>query len=147
MTACDIRYCSEDTRVTVKEVDIGMAADLGTLQRFPKVIGNSAWGREMVYTGRYANAAECCENGLFSRVFASKEECVDGAVELARVIAEKSPVAIVGIKKSLNYSRDHTVEQGLDFIRLWNSFAVQTEDLMNAVMASMQKTTPIFSKL
>ncbi|XP_072040135.1 delta(3,5)-Delta(2,4)-dienoyl-CoA isomerase, mitochondrial-like isoform X1 [Amphiura filiformis] len=147
ITACDIRMCTKDAWFTIKEVDIGIAADLGTLQRFPKIVGNDSLVRELAYTGRALPSEEAKEVGLVSRIFPDKEALMDGAMELAKVIASKSPVAVQGTKSSLVYSRDHSVNDGLDHVRVWNMSMLQSEDMMKAAMASMQKTDATFSKL
>lgn len=148
LTATDIRYCTSDAWFQVKEVDIGMAADVGTLQRLPKIIGSDSLVRELCYTCRKLEAAEALSCGLVSKVFDNKESMVNGAVELAALIASKSPVAVQGTKASLVYSRDHTVEEGLDHILNHNKSMLQSEDFVNAVMGQVSKDPSIeFSKL
>lgn len=146
-SACDIRYCSEDTYFTIAEVNVGLAADVGTLQRLPKIVGNDSVVRELAFTGRKMLAAEAKELGLVGRIFTTREECLDAARKLAQEIASKSPVAVVGTKVSLNYSRDHSVQEGLDHIKQWNSLHLLSEDVMKAAQATMMKTKPEFSKL
>lgn len=140
ITACDIRYCSADAWFTVKEVDIGLAADIGTLQRFPKIVGNDSLVRELVYTARKFSAQEANELGLvrlmddsiffrgsifsnfncfhfhLSKVLPDHESCVNESLELAKLIASKSPMAVQGSKVNLVYSRDHGVSSGLKYI-------------------------------
>ena len=99
-----------------QEVDIGLAADVGTLQRLPKVVGNDSLVRELVYTGRRFYADEAQRFGLVSRVFPDKEALLAGALEMAEMIASKSPVAVAGSKVNLVYSRDHSVPEGLKFV-------------------------------
>ncbi|ELT88828.1 hypothetical protein CAPTEDRAFT_153757 [Capitella teleta] len=149
ITSCDIRYCTKDAFFQIKEVDIGLAADVGTLQRLPKIVGNDSLVRELVYTARRFQSDEALSFGLVSRVFPDRDACVSGAIEMAELIASKSPVAVTGSKVNLVYSRDHTVQEGLDFVASasWNGCMVQTKDVMEAVMASMQKSTAKFSKL
>ena len=120
-SACDVRYASKDTKFTIKEVDIGLAADIGTLQRFQKVVGNDSWTRELCYTSRIFTPDEALEKGFLSKVLATQEECVQEAIKLATLIATKSPVAVTTTKQSLCYSRDHTVQEGLDHICWLNS--------------------------
>ncbi|GLV45570.1 Enoyl-CoA hydratase 1 [Carabus blaptoides fortunei] len=148
ITATDIRYCTSDAWFQVKEVDIGMAADVGTLQRLPRIIGSDSLVRELCYTGRKMEAAEALSCGLVSKVFDNKESMVNGAVELAALIASKSPVAVQGTKASLVYSRDHPVQDGLDHIANHNKSMLQSEDFVNAVMGQISKDPNIqFSKL
>ncbi|KAJ1560848.1 putative enoyl CoA hydratase, partial [Nowakowskiella sp. JEL0078] len=127
ITACDIRYCTANTKFSVKEVDIGLAADLGTLQRLPKVVGNQSAVREWCLTGRMFQANEALQFGLVNNIFENKEQMMVSVMELAAEIASKSPIALQGTKKILNYSRDHTVEEGLDYVAIWNSAMIHTE--------------------
>ncbi|XP_017042022.1 delta(3,5)-Delta(2,4)-dienoyl-CoA isomerase, peroxisomal [Drosophila ficusphila] len=148
ITAADIRYCTEDAFFQVKEVDIGMAADVGTLQRLPKAVGSQSLARELCFTGRRFEAAEAHSSGLVSRLFPDKESLVSGAVALAEVIASKSPIAVQTTKESLTYSLEHTNQQGLDHIRLINKLNLQSEDFAQAVGAQLTKDEkPVFAKL
>ncbi|KAJ7242286.1 Delta2-dienoyl-CoA-isomerase [Mycena rebaudengoi] len=100
ISACDIRYAAEGTQFTIKEVDVGLAADVG--------IANHSFMRELAYTSRMFSAAEAARLGLVSEVFSGgREEVVKAAIELAGVIAGKSPVAVSGTKRILMHSRDH----------------------------------------
>lgn len=147
ITACDIRYCSQDAFFTVKEVDIGLAADIGTLQRFPKIVGNESLARELVYTARRFSAEEAKQLGLVSKIMPDEESCVNESLELAKLIASKSPVAVQGSKINMLHARDHGVQAGLKYTASWNAGMIQSEDIMTAAMASMAKETPVFSKL
>ncbi|KAL5480116.1 hypothetical protein EMCRGX_G023738 [Ephydatia muelleri] len=147
ITACDIRVCSGDAWFQVKEVDLGLAADVGTLQRLPKVIGNDSLARELVFTARKLHADEALKVGLVSCVYPDRESLMTGALELASQIASKSPVAVQVSKINLNYSRDHPVDESLDSMANWNMAMLQSEDLLKAVQASMMKETPVFAKL
>ena len=121
VSACDIRYASKNTKFTIKEIDLGLAADIGTLQRFQKVVGNDSWARELAYTARYFDENEALKNGFISKISETPEECLNEAVKLAKFIASKSPVAVTTSKQSLVYSRDHSVQDGLDHICWLNS--------------------------
>jgi len=146
-SAADMRYCTDDAWFQIKEVDLGLAADLGTLQRFPKIIGNESLCRELVYTGRKFTAEEAKEIGFVSRIFPDKDALIAGSLEIAKTIAAKSPVAVQGSKVNLVYSRDHSVQEGLDYMVTWNSAMLQSEDTKRAVMALMTKETAEFDKL
>ncbi|XP_065137936.1 delta(3,5)-Delta(2,4)-dienoyl-CoA isomerase, mitochondrial isoform X2 [Paramisgurnus dabryanus] len=150
ITACDIRLCTQDAWFQVKEVDVGLAADVGTLQRLPKVIGSRSLVNELALTARkmYADEAKSC--GLVSRVFPDKETMMAGALEMAGEIASRSPVAVQGTKINLIFSRDHSVQEGLNYMATWNMSMLQTHDLMKSAQAAMEKKTPkeiVFSKL
>ncbi|KAF7651381.1 hypothetical protein LDENG_00111820 [Lucifuga dentata] len=150
ITACDIRLCTQDAWFQVKEVDIGLAADVGTLQRLPKVIGSRSLVNELALTARKMYADEAKSSGLVSRVFADKEAMIAAALEMAGEIAGRSPVAVQGTKINLVYSRDHSVAEGLDYIATWNMSMLQTQDVMKSAQASIEKKslkTQTFSKL
>ncbi|XP_054459703.1 delta(3,5)-Delta(2,4)-dienoyl-CoA isomerase, mitochondrial isoform X2 [Anoplopoma fimbria] len=150
ITACDIRLCTQDAWFQVKEVDIGLAADVGTLQRLPKVIGSRSLVNELALTARKMFSDEAKSSGLVSRVFADKEAMMAAALEMAEEIAGRSPVAVQGTKVNLVYSRDHSVAEGLDYMVNWNMSMLQTQDVMKSAQASMEKKSPktiTFSKL
>ncbi|ESO94289.1 hypothetical protein LOTGIDRAFT_232526 [Lottia gigantea] len=147
IAACDMRYSSSDAWFCVKEVDIGLAADVGTLQRLPKIIGNDSIARELAYTARKFFADEAKQIGLIGRIFENKETMIQGALDTASLIASKSPIAVQGTKVCLVYARDHGVSEGLDQMVTWNQNMLQSEDLMKAMVAGMDKKAPVFSKL
>ncbi|XP_063920188.1 delta(3,5)-Delta(2,4)-dienoyl-CoA isomerase, mitochondrial-like [Zophobas morio] len=148
IAAADIRYCSKDAWFQLKEVDIGMAADVGALQRLPKIMNSDSFVRELCYTARKVEAPEALSSGLVSRVFEDKESLIKGAIDTAQDIAKKSPVAVQTTKVGLVYARDHSVQDGLDQIASWNQLMLQSEDFMNAVVAQASKQKDVvFSKL
>ena len=111
-TCADVRICSNDTKFVVKEVDIGLAADIGTLTRLPKVVGNYGWVKDVSLTARPFSAEEALRVGFVSAVYAGKEEAVNEGIKWATLVAGKSPVAVQGTKELLNWSRDHSVQDG-----------------------------------
>ncbi|CAF3814731.1 unnamed protein product [Rotaria sp. Silwood1] len=133
---CDIRYSSRDTKFSIKEVDMGLAADVGTLQILPQSITNHSLFRELVFTSRTFDTNEAQQIGLLSRIFDTREALLDAAINLANVIARKSPVAVQGSKINLNYARDHTIDDNFNFVSTWNSSMLMTEDIVKSVMAS-----------
>ncbi|XP_007096949.1 delta(3,5)-Delta(2,4)-dienoyl-CoA isomerase, mitochondrial [Panthera tigris] len=139
VTACDIRYCAQDTFFQVKEVDIGLAADLGTLQRLPKVIGNQSLVNELAFTSRKMMADEALGSGLVSRVFPNKEDMLEAAFTLAEEISTKSPVAVQSTKVNLIYSRNHSVAESLNYTATWNMSMLQTQDIVKSVQATLEK--------
>eukprot|EP00058_Branchiostoma_floridae_P019058 XP_002604547.1 hypothetical protein BRAFLDRAFT_58778 [Branchiostoma floridae] len=147
ISACDIRLCTQDAWFQIKEVDIGLAADVGTLQRLPKIIGNDSLARELAFTSRRFEAEEAKQMGLVSGIYPDRAAVLEAALDLASTIASKSPIAVQGTKVSMVYSRDHSVQEGLDHVALWNSTMLQSEDVVEAVQAGMQKRKPEFSKL
>ena len=149
MCAADIRLCSKDAFFSIKEIDIGLAADLGSLQRIQHVMGNSSLARELCYTGRRLYAEEAKSAGFVSSVHASRDDTIEAALKMADVIASKSPVAVVGTKVNLNYARDHTIKESLEYMATWSSAMLQTDDIKKAVMVffSKSKKPGEFSKL
>ena len=143
ITCADMRYCSSDASFTIKEIDIGMTADVGTLQRLPKLIGEGM-ARELAYTGRKFGADEAREMRLVNRVFESREALYAGVREIATTIAAKSPLSVRGTKEMITYARDHTVADGLNYIATWNAAMLMSKDLTEAMMANMGKRTPQF---
>lgn len=150
ITACDIRYCAQDAFFQVKEVDIGLAADVGTLQRLPKVIGNQSLVNELAFTCRKMMADEALGSGLVSRVFPDEVQMLDAAFTLAAEISTKSPVAVQSTKINLVYSRNHSVADGLNYAATWNMSMLQTQDIVKSVQAAVEKQelkNVTFSKL
>lgn len=143
ITCADMRYAASDAFFTIKEIDIGMVADVGTLQRLPKLIGQGIT-RELAYTGRKFDAAEAQGMGLVNRVFESREALYAGVQAIAAEIAAKSPLSIRGTKEMLNYARDHSVADSLNYIATWNAAMLQSKDLMEAMSSSMTKKAPSF---
>ncbi|PHH62202.1 hypothetical protein CDD81_7329 [Ophiocordyceps australis] len=143
----DVRLCSSDTRFAVKEVDIGLAADIGTLARLPKVVGTMGWVKEVCMTARDFGASEAASVGFVSRVHGTKAEALAAGIKLAEVLASKSPVAVQSTKELLNYGRDHGVADSLRYTAVWNSVALQASDVPMALMSSMQRSKPTFEKL
>lgn len=142
----DIRVAARNTRFSVREISIGMAADIGSLQQLPRIVGNHSWLRELVYTGREFSADEALAQGFLSHVYDTPEIALAEAFKLAEHIAQHSPVALHGSKQSLNYAIEHSLEEGLDQIAVFNSFALET-DLKVGVTAALSKKQAKYSKL
>ena len=145
-SACDIRVASADAFFQVAEVDVAITADLGTLQRLTHLIPEGVV-RELAYTGRRLPAEEALRLGLLNRLEADRESALAAAMELARTIAAKSPLAVAGAKLSLNYSRGRPVEEGLRHVALWNAGTLLSADLTTAIQARIEKTEPSFGDL
>ncbi len=144
VTCCDMRYAAADAVFSIKEIDIGMVADVGTLQRLPRLIGQGM-ARELAYTGRPVAAEEAARLGLVNACFGSPAELAAGVRQIARTIAAKSPLAVRGTKAVLNYSRDHTVAEGLDHVAGWNAAMLLSADLDEALAAGKEKRAPRFA--
>ena len=143
VTCADMRYASSDAYFTIKEIDIGMTADVGTLQRLPKLVGEGIV-RELAYTGRKFDAQEAKDIGLVNRVFESREALYAGVRESAATIAAKSPLSIRGTKEMITYARDHSVADSLNYIATWNAAMLMSQDLTEAMMSNMAKKAPSF---
>ena len=144
ITCCDMRYASADAVFSVKEIDLGMVADVGTLQRLPRLIGEGM-ARELAFTGRNVSAEEAEKLGLINRVFASNALCTVAVREISQSIADKSPLATRGLKEVLNYSRDHSISDGLNYVATWNAAMLLSTDLNEAILAQRQQRPPCFS--
>jgi len=134
----DMRYATEDAFFSIREIDIGMAADVGTLQRLPKLIPDGIV-RELAYTGRNMDAEEARELGFVNRVYADREMMMREVLLIAKSIAAKSPLAVRGSKEMLLYSRDHSVAEGLNYVATWNSGMLSQADLAAGLQAQMEK--------
>jgi enoyl-CoA hydratase len=144
IAACDMRYCTNSSNFSIKETDLAMVADIGTLQRLPKLIGDSQT-RELAYTSRIFNGTEAEKLGLALKSFNTDEELMSHVHKLAESIALKSPLTIRGIKKTLLYSRDHTVNDSLYQVNLHNTAYLYNADLMEATKAHLTKSKPSFT--
>ncbi|KFY45564.1 hypothetical protein V494_00889 [Pseudogymnoascus sp. VKM F-4513 (FW-928)] len=143
----DIRIASKDTKFSIKEVDIGLAADIGTNARLPKIVGSHSWVKEVALTARVFGAEEAQQVGFVSHVVENKAKAVEKAVALATLIASKSPIAVQGTKELLNHARENTTAATLRYTQVWNSAALHTDDVKSALLSGIQKTKPTFSKL
>jgi len=146
ISACDLRIASADAYFSIEEIHIGMAADVGTLQRLPKLIA-PAVAAELAYTGRRFAAQEAMTMGLVSQLLPDRAALDEAALVLAKSIAAKSPLAIAGIKRNLAWSRDHSVADGLDYIATWNAGMLRPQELMTAIQAKLAKTEATFAEL
>ena len=145
-SACDIRVCSADAFFTVQEISIGMAADLGVLQRLPKIVPQGV-AREMAYTGERLGAERALAVGLVNAVLPDAAATVDRALALARTIASKSPLAIAGTKLALNHARDHSTASALQQMTLLQSAIFDTGEMATAIAAWKEKRSAEFAAL
>jgi len=144
MTCCaDMRYATQDAHFSIREIDIGMTADVGTLQRLPKIIPDGVV-RELAYTGRSMGAQEAREVGFLNRVFEDRETMLREVTAIARTIAKKSPLAMRGSKEMLLYSRDHSVAEGLNYIATWNAGMLSQADLQAGMQAQIEKSQAVY---
>jgi len=146
VAACDMRVAAKGAFFQIAEVDVAITADLGTLQRLGHLIPQGVL-RELTYTGRQLGAEEAARIGLVNGLAEDGEALLDAAMSLARTIAAKSPLAVAGAKRSLNYSRGRPVEEGLRDVALWNAATLVSADLHAAVQARLAKEEPSFGPL
>jgi len=142
-TACDMRYSTEDAYFVVKEVDMGLVADIGTMQRLPKIVPYG-FAAEMAYTGRKVYGPEAKSVGLVNQTYPDKATMMEGVMGVAAMIASKPPVVIRGTKHILKHTRDHTVNEGLEYIQTWNAAMIYSDDLMESLQAFMEKRKAVY---
>ena len=146
VTACDMRYGTEDSFITIYEINVGMTDDVGT---FPRILNHMPEGvvRELAYTGRKMGDEECKARGLYNEVYADHAAMLAAIMETAREIASKPPLAVYGCKRAITYSRDHNTADALDNIAVWNMSMLIPSEMMEAMMAGKQKRPGNFKDL
>ncbi|HIG39906.1 MAG: crotonase/enoyl-CoA hydratase family protein [bacterium] len=145
-TACDIRYACQDTFFTIYEINIGMTADVGTFPRLVKLIPEGVV-KELAYTGRRMSAEEAKSVGLANAVFTDQQTMLEEVMKVAAEIASKAPLAVAGCKRLINYSRDHSTADGLDYIGIWNASMLQPSEMLEAITANGEKRVGDFVDL
>ena len=136
--ACDLRYASADARFSVKEIDLAIVADLGTLQRLPPIVGDGV-ARELIYTAREFDAAEAARIGFVSGCEADATALLARVRDVALRMAARSPIAMRSVKNVLNYSREHGVAEGLAHVAALNASLLQAPDVIEAASALRDK--------
>ena len=146
ITACDMRYGTQDSFITIYEINVGMTADVGT---FPRILNHMSEGvvRELAYTGRKMHADECKARGLFNEVYADQNAMLEAVMDIAKEIASKPPLAIYGCKRIITYSRDHSTADSLDNIAIWNMSMLNPSEMMEAMISGKQKRVGNFQDL
>ena len=146
VTAACMRYCTRDAFFCIQEINIGIVADVGTLQRLPKLIPMGVV-REMAYTGRRLPATRALAIGLVNEIFDTQEAMLDAALQTAREIAAKPPAALWGSKQALNYARDHSVADSLQQMGWLQGVVWSNAQVQEAVTAMQQKRPGQFAPL
>ena len=145
ITACDIRLCSSDTVFSVREAKIAIVADLGTLQRLPKIV-SAGHVAELAYSAKDFDAAYAERIGLVNRVAGANAEAVlAAAYELANEIAANSPLAVQGTKAVLSANDGRTINEGLKFVANWNALYINSNDLKEAFTAFIERRPAVFN--
>ncbi|MFN3521578.1 MAG: crotonase/enoyl-CoA hydratase family protein [Phenylobacterium sp.] len=145
-SACDIRYATADAFFCIQEINIGMTADVGTFPRLCKLIPEG-WVREMAYTGRRMPAQKAKEIGWVNEVYDTHEAMMEAVMATAREIASKAPLAVTGSKVMINYARDHTIRDGLDYIGVWQTGMFSGPHMAEAFKAKAEKRDADFPDL
>ena len=145
--AADIRYCTSDVRISVKEIDAGLAPDVGTMSRLPKVGVSHSWAKEAIFTARDVRGSEALRVGLVGRVFDSKKEMIEAAIVVGAEIASKSSVGVQSAKALWQFSQDRPIQDGLLYTAIWSGSMVQSEDVKKAVINGIEKRKSSFPKL
>ncbi|WP_299732747.1 crotonase/enoyl-CoA hydratase family protein [uncultured Endozoicomonas sp.] len=146
VSACDCRYATEDAYFSIKETELGMTADLGVLQRLGKLMPEGLV-RELAYTARKLPADEALRTGLVNAVFADQDSLMAHVMDIARQISSNSPLAVMGSKEVINFSRDHSVSDSLRYMAAWQSGMFQPGEMMVGFQAKMQKSEPEYQDL
>jgi enoyl-CoA hydratase/carnithine racemase len=140
ITACDIRFASPDATFSVRETKLGMVADVGTMQRLPKVVA-PGYVAELAFTGKDFSAQRAREIGLVNDVH---DDVHQAALDLAEEIAANSPLAVQGAKAVLKAGENRSIEEALDYMAVWNAAFLQSNDLQEAMLAHLEKRPPEF---
>ncbi len=143
IAACDIRICSSEARFSLREVKVAIVADLGSLQRLPRIIGEGAT-RELAFTGKDITASRALAINLVSEVFETRDDALEAARRVAREIAENPPLVVQGIKRVMNYCADKSTADGLGYVAAWNAAFLQSNDLAEAMAAFKERRPPQF---
>ena len=143
LTACDVRIAAADVTFGIRETKMAMVADVGTLQRLPGIIGKGQVA-ELAFSGDDFGAERALALGFVNSVHPDQASALAAARALAERIAANSPLAVTGTKRVLEYCADKSVEDGLNYVAVWNAAFVASEDLQEAVMAFMEKRPPTF---
>ena len=146
ISAGDIRWCTRDAFFCIQEINIAMTADVGTFPRLQRYIPEG-WVKEMAYTGMRVKADKAKEIGLVNDVFETHEELLAHVMGVAAEIAAKNPVAVTGSKVLINYGRDHSTADTLDYIGVWNASMLPASHMKEAMVAQMEKREPEFPDL
>ncbi len=144
ITAADWRLCSATATFGVREVRVAITADIGTLQRLPRIVGEGT-ARRLALTGQDFDAQHAFDIGLVEQVYESNEALFAAAHAEAVAVAKNSPLVVAGTKEVMNRTREMTVEQGLDYVVTWNSAFLASKDLQEAMLAYMERREPNYT--
>jgi enoyl-CoA hydratase len=143
-SACDVRLCARDARFSVREVKVAIVADMGSLQRLPRIIGHGNT-RELAFTGKDIDADRALRIGLVNDVLEDEAALLTRATEMARQIADNPPLVVQGIKQVLAYGEERRILDGERYAAVWNAAFLASKDLTEAMTAFMEKRAPRFT--
>ncbi len=146
ISAGDIRWCTKDAFFCIQETNIAMTADVGTFPRLQRYIPEG-WVKQMAYTGERLGADKAKEIGLVNEVFETQDEMLAHVMGIAKEIASKDPLTVTGCKTLINYGRDHSTADTLDYVGVWNAGMMPKSHMKEAMMANMEKRDPVFPDL
>lgn len=146
VTACDMRYATQDAYFTIYETNLAMTADVGTFPRICKLMPDGMV-RELAYTGRRLSASEALQYGLVNKVFDTQDEMIESVLQIAASIASKAPLAVYGCKRMILHARDHSVADTLDYVALWNASFFQQSEVAEAMSAMAENRPGDFAAL
>lgn len=144
--SADIRLATNDAFFSIRETKIGMVADVGTFPRIVKLLPEGIV-KELAFTGRNFSAQEAKEYGFVNKLYESHDSLIEGALEIAYEIASNSPAAVYGCKRVIDYSRDHTIDEGLEWINMWNASMLSQSELMEGFQSYKSKKEGNFAEL
>lgn len=147
LVCTDIKIATKDSKFSIKEIDIGLTADLGLIQRIVKQTGKEGLIKKYSYTGELFTGEDALKLGFVEEIVDNKESLIKRAFELAEKIAEKSPLILWGLKRSINFSRDHSVKTSLDMIATLNSCLLMSDDIPSSIQSFLSKSKIMYPKL
>lgn len=145
-TACDMRYATSDAFFSVHETNIAMTADVGTFPRLVNVLPEGL-AREMAYTGNPFPASEALAHGLVNRLYPDHQTMLSEVMVIAQQIAQQAPLAVYGCKRMINYTRDHSTADTLDYVATWNASMLNLDQINEAMLAKAEKRVANFVDL
>ena len=146
IAACDLRYATQEAQFSIEEINIGLMADLGSLQRLPMFMPEGVV-REMAYTGQKLDAQRALKYGLVNQIFDSSNHMMEAVSKIAKQIAAKNPLALSATKKAFNFSRNHGVTDALDYAGILQAAILDPADIGRAVKSKINKTKPTYQDL
>ena len=144
--SADIRLATNDAFFSIRETKIGMVADVGTFPRIVKLLPEGIV-KELAFTGRNFSAQEAKEYGFLNKLYESHDSLIEGALEIANEIVSNSPAAVYGCKRVIDFSRDHTIDEGLEWINMWNASMLSQSELMEGFQSYKSKKEGNFAEL